>query len=105
MQFKRWIKRWGKFYIENFECVNKYITGRTSQEYYTDNKNVINEHIKNYQKEKKLSEKCSCDCGGRYTIINKNVHFKSKKHLKFINGDKKLEPTEQIETNENNDNV
>ncbi len=94
-----------KFYIENYECVNKNITGRTSKEYYADNKDSINEHIKKYQKEKNLSEKCACDCGGKYTMLNKNVHFKSKKHLKFIDGEKKLEPIEQIETNENNENV
>jgi hypothetical protein len=71
-----------KYYIDNFECVNKNIPEIIRDEY---NKDEMNEHIKKYQKN--LSEKCACECGGKYIMLNKNVHFRSKKHLKYINGE------------------
>ena len=29
--------------------------------------------------------KINCDCGGKYTLHHKETHFKTKKHLKYIN--------------------
>ena len=31
------------YYIRNYDCVNKYIHGRTSKQYYNDNKNKLKE--------------------------------------------------------------
>jgi hypothetical protein len=72
-----------KYYIENFDCVNKNITEIIRDEY---NKAEMNEHVKKCQKQKNSSEKFACECGGKYIMLNKNVHFKSKKHLNYING-------------------
>jgi hypothetical protein len=38
-------------YIKNNECVNKYVAGRTIEEYRNDNKQKITEYRKNYEKE------------------------------------------------------
>ena len=32
----------------------------------------------------KANEKFSCDCGGKYTRQNKNIHLRTKKHLKYL---------------------
>ena len=37
-----------RYYIENFDCVNKVIPGRTGKEYYQDNKDKINQISKEY---------------------------------------------------------
>jgi hypothetical protein len=61
-----------------------------SKEYYENNIEHIKEYLKEYKKEyyennkKKLNEKINCECGGLYTYNNKARHFKSNKHLKYI---------------------
>ena len=64
-----------RYFIENNECVNKVIPGRSHKEsvkaYNDTNKDEIN-------------EKFDCECGGKYTHANKSAHIKSNKHLKFI---------------------
>ena len=32
----------------------------------------------------KQKKKYSCECGGKYTYIHRNRHFKSKKHQKYL---------------------
>ena len=65
-----------RFYIENNDCVNKNIPGRTKKEYYQDNKEKIKEYKKKYRTENKeiLAEK-----------QKKYYHEKTKKHQNFIN--------------------
>ena len=41
-----------------------------------------NEQKKEYKEN--IKHKHSCDCGGRYTKVNKAVHERSKRHQKFI---------------------
>ena len=94
-----------RYYIENNDCINKYIPSRTSQEYYQDNKEKFSEYreanknkIKEYREVNKekmkeyhqankdkikeyKKEKIECECG---CIIRKDSmyrHRKSKKHL------------------------
>ena len=68
-----------RYYIENFECINKQIPNRTIKEYYKANKDIINEKKKEY-----LKIKIICKCG----IIVSNRHFarhcRSKKHQKYL---------------------
>lgn len=49
---------------------------------YQKNKEKFSEKAKNYyQKNKeKLTHKVNCFCGGKYTMINKLQHFKTKRH-------------------------
>jgi hypothetical protein len=42
-----------RYYIENNECINKVVVGRTIQEYYEANKEAILEHKKEYKKANK----------------------------------------------------
>ena len=76
--------------IKEYNCVNKFIAGRTRKQWFEDNKNKIKETQKNYRinnKEKiKLhnNEKHDCICGGRFTTASKLCHFKSEKHTKYI---------------------
>ena len=60
------------------------------KQYRIDNKEAILEQQKQYRienkdkiKEKK-KKKFTCECGGIYTQSNKARHFKTKKHLKYI---------------------
>ena len=95
-----------RYYIENNECINKYIPLRTliesKKNWIENNKDKYTEGYKNYyinnkQKYKvyeeknkdkirqRKSEKITCDCG---SIIRKGEisrHNKSKKHIQFIN--------------------
>ena len=94
-------RREGQIIRENINCVNKYIAGRTIKEYYQDNKVEINaNHKQHYQdnlehtkakhlewalkNNEKQKQKTNCYCGGRYSHENKSVHFKTKRHIDFI---------------------
>lgn len=91
-----------RYYIENSNSINKIIPGRTqkeykqankehikekSVEYYNQNRDSIIEKAGNYrsQHREKIREKNNkqiiCSCGGRYTVANKAMHMKSKKHF------------------------
>ena len=97
-----------RFYIENNDCVNRNIPGRTKEEYrqtrenkekmgeyckeyYENNKKKISEYKKEWygaNREKiaeNLKEKYTCDCGSELTKGNKLRHQKTKKHQNFIN--------------------
>lgn len=92
-----------RFYNDN--CVNKNIAGRTKEEYYQnnkieiDNKNkiyyenhqeAITEYIKNYKQLHKIeldeyrNELYDCECGGKFTYINKQRHLNSNKHQNYL---------------------
>ena len=60
-------------YINNNKafCVNNNIPGRTIKDYRIDNKDKIN-------------KKNICGCGGKFTNSNKSMHYKSKKHLNYL---------------------
>ena len=96
-----------RYYIENFECVNKIIPTRTIKEWREDNKDKIKqyyednkdknkiyrennkEHKKEYDKnirnnDKERHKKIICDCGGSYVKRHKMTHLKTKKHLKYL---------------------
>ena len=56
------------------------------QKYYQLNKKKILENRqKNYDAGKEVyNEKFLCSCGGKFTWKNKSIHFKSKKHEKYV---------------------
>ena len=80
-----------EYYIKNREAV---LTHR--KEYRIKNR----EAFRNYDKEHyiknreailiKNKEKFNCECGGKYTKGGKVRHFKTKKHQKYQNRDKKV---------------
>jgi hypothetical protein len=71
-----------EYYQENKEKIKEY-----KKEYYQENKEKIKERQKEYldDNNEMRKEKCKCECGGRYTYVNKSHHFKTTKHLKFVN--------------------
>jgi hypothetical protein len=72
---------WNKerYYIENFECVNKAVPNRTAKEYNTYYKCKNKEEIK-----EKLAKKQMCECGCEVSKNNQRRHLRSDKHLKKI---------------------
>jgi len=56
------------------------------KEKYSTNKEDMLRQIKEYQEKNKerLRERVDCECGGHYTVHNKNVHMKSLRHQKYI---------------------
>jgi len=104
------------YWIKKFDCVNKVIIGRTKQqwtidnaeklkemkqEYYIDNKEKLKARSNKRYIEKKEeilklhSEKINCECGITYTYGHKSRHFKTIKHLNYINEKTKLEELEK----------
>ena len=69
-----------RFFIENNECTNKNVPGRTRKEYqntyYENNKEKYNEQRK---------EKFECSCGSILRISDKSAHLKTKKHINYLN--------------------
>lgn len=80
-----------RYYIENFECVNKVLPSQTRNEvekrYRKNNLELCRKRCReHHQKNKeKLREKFNCECGGKYTYEHKSEHFKTKRHQLFIN--------------------
>ena len=93
-----------RFFIENNECVNKVVPGRSYQEWYQENKEEIKEKVRNYRNENyevvrireqdynqnrrdktKANFKYTCQCGGFFTRKHKSEHEKSIKHQEFQN--------------------
>ena len=64
-----------RHYIETIKCVNKNVPTRTMAEYHEINKDAI---------DAKRKVRHDCDCHGKYTTANKQIHFKTKKHLEYF---------------------
>jgi hypothetical protein len=97
------------FYIRSLECVNKVIPDRSKAEYYTDNREKINQRAKDFyadnrekvlqkMKEKYTKEKYTCVCGSIIIIVNKYQHERSEKHKKFIEKTVQSSPSQMTES-------
>jgi len=95
---KEKIKERQKEYVEaNKEKIKEYVEANKEKikerqkEYVEANKEKIKERQKKYVEANKekinemRKEKFKCECGGKYIYTHKSRHFKSKKHLKFVN--------------------
>jgi hypothetical protein len=77
-------------YEKDYRDKNKNKIYDRYKEYYDQNKDKVIEYQKDYytrNKDKKkdyLQEKHQCLCGGCFTTANRSAHFKTKKHLKYI---------------------
>jgi len=88
-----------RFYIENNECVNKFIPLRTKQEYYKDNREHIIEKVKNYYENNKedIAEKAKInyeknkedilEYHKNYNILNKQKISENGKIFRETNKD------------------
>jgi len=74
-----------RFYIENNECINMKIPGRTNKEWIDDNKEIFKQKRKEVNKNyrEKNKEIIECECGKILSKLNLTRHKKSKKHLEF----------------------
>jgi hypothetical protein len=79
-----------RYYIENNECINKYVPLGTNHEYYEQHKEYLDEKQIDYNMIHKEQirqwrlTKNNCECGGRYTNTHKSEHTKSKKHQDYL---------------------
>jgi hypothetical protein len=75
-----------QYRIENADYFKQY-----QKQYNIDNADKIKEQTKQYRQNNsdiintKQKQKFTCDCGGKYTKVHKQEHFKSKKHIKHFN--------------------
>ena len=76
--------------LEEWKQDNKETILEKNKEYYENNKKTITEYKKEWYKDnketilEKKNQKFNCDCGGKYTYINKAKHLKSKKHQTYL---------------------
>ena len=70
-----------EYYNNNKDKIIEY-----KKEYYNNNKDKVQEKNKDYYNSNKeiIRAKYECACGGRYTHDHKSHHFKSKKHIQYI---------------------
>lgn len=76
-----------KYYIENFDCVNKQIPNltkkQTQKKYREKNKDTIKSYYQDVLKERRKTQFKYCDiCNIDITANNFSSHKKTKKHLK-----------------------
>jgi hypothetical protein len=69
-----------RYYIEKNTCINKKIPLRTDKEYRIDNKERKKESNKQHRK-----IKYTCECGSSISQSAKQRHFRTLKHINFIN--------------------
>ena len=82
-------------FIDRTENTINEIRAYQSPEHRKEQKRL--EHIRNGSERNKLyceknkdklkihySQKITCECGGKYTLSNKQVHFKTKKHMNYL---------------------
>lgn len=77
MRERHWIE-------ERQPTLNKNIPTRTEEEIRQYKKQYREEHKEIIKK--KQNEKITCECGSQYTYANKNRHFKTHNHLKYLDG-------------------
>jgi hypothetical protein len=75
-----------RYYVENFDCVNKQIPNRGKKEYYETNREYFKNNMKkNYNKNKNyLREKIKCECGATVSRACLTKHKKTKIHSNWL---------------------
>lgn len=82
-----------RYWIEQLNAdLNSSIPTRTRKEYREQEevKQKMKKYLKEYRqqeknKQKKNKQKFTCECGSITTIINTQRHFKTNKHINFMN--------------------
>jgi len=83
---------WERIYTELTDnTINKRKCWRTTEEEKLQIKNTKRNCNKNYREKNRITinnyknVKHNCDCGGCYTNSTKQRHFKTKKHINYLN--------------------
>jgi hypothetical protein len=72
-----------RYWIEELKAtLNKCIPSRTQKEYRNEHKEQKLKY--RLDNKEKRSKKFVCECGGKYTHNDKATHFKTIKHLKYL---------------------
>jgi hypothetical protein len=73
-------------YMKTIKCVNKNIAGRSSKQYYIDNREaIIKKQTRwNNNNREHRSRQCLCVCGASVSYRNMKSHRKTKKHNKLF---------------------
>jgi hypothetical protein len=77
-----------RYWLETLcASLNKIIPTRTKKEWNEENRENIKESKKKYYKDNKerLNKKIDCDCGGSYDSYHRARHFKTAKHINYLN--------------------
>ena len=68
------------------EKAKKKLKNERRRLYY--NKNIVKEREKSksyyHRNKERFSTKNECPCGGRYTSVNKNIHYGTRGHLNWV---------------------
>jgi len=73
------------WWIENNVCVNKNTPMKVYIQWCKDNNKCIECYEKNRKTiDKQKKEGFKCECGGKYTRVNKLIHCRTPKHLDYI---------------------
>ena len=83
-------------HIRKNQCVNKYIAGRTQDEYNEENREQKNaKKMEWYYREKNnILEKINCPCGSVFSKNGKSEHLKTIRHQEWL---KQQEPEKEPE--------
>ena len=78
MKNKEKIQEKGKKYYDE----NKELILEKNRKYQEKNKEKIKEQAAIYRANHK--EPIQCDCGGSYILLGKSKHYKTKKHIAYL---------------------
>lgn len=76
-----------RYWLETLQAtLNKQVPSRTRQEWDNNNREYYKQYRERNKDElnSKRNKKFECECGGKYTKQHQSIHFKSKKHLKYL---------------------
>ena len=73
-------------FIQQTDCINKRVEGRTRKEYYEKKRDVLLENKKDYykKKESEFKQKVICVCGAIVCVKEKPIHEKRSKHQQYL---------------------
>lgn len=81
------LRREEGYYIQNTDCINKHVAGRTKEEWNNENTEHTRQYKHTYYLNKtkhNKSQMMQCQCGATHTQSNKSRHEKSQKHQDWL---------------------
>jgi len=92
-----------RYWTNKIDCINKNknqglineigrgeYNKQFNKQYYVEHQDHLKEKEKQYRKDhhEQIKEwkttKCTCVCGGMYTLVNKSQHVKTSKHIEYV---------------------
>ena len=83
-----------RYCINKIPCINKYKPGlfnelgqaEYNKQYYVEHQDHLKQYYADHQEQIKewKTTKCTCVCGGMYTLTHKSRHMKSIKHIEYV---------------------